>query len=101
MSCSSSKASITRCGASRSASAGPFASTVRHPVQAELRSECPREAIEVGLSELCDLRRNDDLAVRLLRIVREVVLVIRLGGIVRREGFDLGHDRIIPNVVSL
>ena len=43
-------------------------------------------------AELCDLRGHDRLAVRLPRVVREVFLMVVLGGIERRRLGDFGHD---------
>src|SRR6201985_1756493 len=50
------------------------------------------EPLRVLLAELRDLGLDDRPAVRLRRIVLEVLLVVRLGLVERRGAGDLGHD---------
>ena len=56
------------------------------------------EPIEIRLSEFRNLRRDHDLAIRLVGILREIILVIRLSRVVRRERRDLRDDGIVPDL---
>ena len=49
------------------------------------------------LSQLDDLRLDDDPAVRLLGVLLKVFLMIVLGPVEGFERSDLSHDRTIPN----
>ncbi len=44
------------------------------------------------LAEFLDLRTDDRCAITLIRVVGEVMLVVRLRGRVIGHGFDLSHD---------
>src|SRR3712207_779210 len=56
---------------------------------------------EVLVAELRDLGGDHDLAVRLVRVVAEVFLVVVLGPVECVERRHLGHDGISPKVLGL
>src|SRR6266516_4883896 len=49
--------------------------------------------------ELLQLRRYDELAVRLPRIVLEVLLMVVLGDVESRRGHELGHDGTVKGAL--
>jgi len=53
------------------------------------------------LPEFGDLRRDHGLTVRLTRVVGEVILVVPFRRIECRERLDLGHDRIVVQLLRL
>lgn len=52
------------------------------------------------LAELGDLGCDDELAVALVRVAREVFLVIVLSRVERVNGRNFGHNRVIPELGS-
>src|SRR5690242_17640136 len=67
------------------------------PDQSFLISRSDHQPLEEFLPELRDLGGNHGLAVRLSRIVREVILVVLLRGIELAERLYLSHDRVLPD----
>src|SRR5918997_215600 len=59
------------------------------------------EPFEVLLAELRDLRRDHDLAIRLVRVVPVVLLVVVLGDVERLERRHLGDYGVVPDALGL
>jgi hypothetical protein len=61
---------------------------------------CPQspQPLRIMFAKLCDLRRDDSLAVRLAGIVLEVVLVVIFRLVERLEGSNLRYERLSPNL---
>src|ERR1035437_1066528 len=80
----------------------------RFSCKTQLRARCEgltavrqvlfRQLLEEQLAGLGDLWRDDDGAVRILRIPREIVVVVFLGRPERIQRHDLGDDRIVPHL---